>query len=40
MIRRCINFTPEMWNNLKKEAKEKGMTVSTYIRIILSERNK
>lgn len=36
----CFRISDEMKDQLKKEAKEKGFTLSTYIRKILAERKK
>ena len=40
MKRFCILLTPELAEELKKEAKQTGVSLSSYIRIILLGRNK
>ena len=39
-ILKSIKFPPTLWEVLEKEAKEKNISTSAYIRLILSERNK
>ena len=40
MTIKSIRFTKELWQQLEAEAKQKNISVSAYIRMILSERNK
>ena len=40
MTIKSIRFTKELWEQLEKEAKQKCISVSAYIRMILSERKK
>lgn len=40
MIIKSIRFTKELWQQLETEAKAKCISVSAYIRLILSERKK
>ncbi len=35
-----IKINPKIKDNLEKEAKEKGLNLSSYVRMILTERNK
>lgn len=35
-----IRINEELKEKLKKEAKEKGLTLSSYLKAIISERNK
>lgn len=35
-----IKVNPKIKDNLEKEAKEKGLNLSSYVRMILTERNK
>ena len=37
---KSLAFEPELVSQLEKEAKEKGLTFSAYVRLILIERNK
>lgn len=38
LVLKSIKFPPKLWEELEKEAKEKNISTSAYIRLILSER--
>lgn len=40
MIMKSMRFPVELWQQLETEAKQKNISVSAYIRLILSERKK